>query len=122
MPKKNLSSSRYLALEDQASLPALLANLSLLGSAAVGEEEEQEEEPEEEEEEKEANAEVVEALACSACQVRFESVEEQRQHSKLDLHRYNLKQGLRGRWVSVVNHLYKAIHFVDRTFETLRRN
>ena len=22
----------------------------------------------------------------------------------------------------VVNHLYKAIHFVDRTFETLRRN
>jgi hypothetical protein len=37
-----------------------------------------------------------EALACSACRLTFGALAEQRDHCRLDLHRYNLKQGLRG--------------------------
>merc|ERR1719234_257067 len=36
-------------------------------------------------------------MQCSYCQARFQSVEEQRLHYKLDWHRYNLKQSLSGR-------------------------
>ena len=37
------------------------------------------------------------STSCSLCQTVFESVAEQRQHFKLDWHRYNLKQSLAGR-------------------------
>ena len=40
---------------------------------------------------------VTTAKSCSSCQVKFDSVEEQRLHFKLDWHRYNLKQGLSGK-------------------------
>jgi ribosomal protein L34E len=36
------------------------------------------------------------AKACSLCGVTFETVEDQRSHIRSDLHRYNLKQRLRG--------------------------
>lgn len=36
-------------------------------------------------------------LTCSYCQVEFSDVAKQREHYKLDWHRYNLKQSLLGR-------------------------
>lgn len=33
-------------------------------------------------------------LSCSYCRVEFENVAQQREHYKLDWHRYNLKQNL----------------------------
>ena len=36
------------------------------------------------------------AKACSLCGVAFQTVEEQRSHTRSDLHGYNLKQKIRG--------------------------
>lgn len=36
-------------------------------------------------------------LACSFCKTQFSDVSKQREHYKLDWHRYNLKQSLLGR-------------------------
>lgn len=36
------------------------------------------------------------AKACSLCGVTFQTVEEQRSHTRSDLHGYNLKQKIRG--------------------------
>lgn len=39
---------------------------------------------------------IVGAKACSLCSVTFPTVEEQRSHTRSDLHAYNLKQKIRG--------------------------
>lgn len=39
---------------------------------------------------------VSDSLSCSYCRTTFESQSEQRSHYKLDWHRHNLKQSLRG--------------------------
>ena len=49
------------------------------------------------------------SLACSLCGLSFTMLEDQRGHLKSDLHRYNLKQKLRGRKPASENDFEKLI-------------
>lgn len=51
--------------------------------------------------------EVSDRMFCSACQCPFESREEQTEHYKLDLHRFNLRQRLEGRSAVTVDEFEK---------------
>ena len=55
--------------------------------------------------------------SCSTCQAQFDSVEDQRQHFKLDWHRYNLKQSLNNRAVISEESFEKMLHDIENDEE-----
>ena len=83
---------KFVYLHDKERIKDLFSGLKLLHNAKVVEVADEASEP---------VAAPVEAPAssrsCSYCQVQFESLEDQREHFKLDWHRYNLKQSLAGK-------------------------
>lgn len=99
VPKKDPRPDRYVYLHETDKLAGLLSSLHLLGSKQDEQEKavEQEQLEEEEHEVKQEQKGSMEALSCSSCQLKFDNVGDQRLHFKLDLHRYNIKQGLKGR-------------------------
>ena len=83
---------KFAYLHDKERIRDLFSGLKLLNNAKVVEEPEDVSEPVPAPVEAPASS-----RSCSYCQVQFESLEDQRDHFKLDWHRYNLKQSLAGK-------------------------
>ena len=111
-PKREARQDRFVPLQDTEKLAQLLSSLRLLGEKEGQEQHEKEEEEKEEQlvrQEFQEEQGAGEALACSTCLAKFDSLGEQRDHFKLDLHRYNLKQSLRGRAVLTEDQFEKIV-------------
>lgn len=63
---------------------------------------------------------VVGAKACSLCGITFHTVEEQRGHTRSDLHGYNLKQKIRGRKAVTEEEFEKLVGGMSKPNDSLR--
>jgi len=98
--RKSVKLDRFVHLADTGKVQELFKDIKLFNMTSVQSEDKHVASDEEDEtacSETEAEDPESVAMQCSYCQARFQSVEEQRLHYKLDWHRYNLKQSLSGR-------------------------